>query len=492
MPARQLDLRARAAQTAASSPAPSPTMLPVVPLLRRCLLLSACLLGASGCVFGPLRQARVDALGAHGEVRAASVTVAPGAPPATSPALADAVRAQLQGRAQLAPAAAGDATAFRVELTAQEVPLAEGERAMAELLARAANQPPPRASLAVEGRLYAPGDQEPRGLVRWLQAGEPGVLAGPAGEAVGGALAEGIHAERRHFFDRRASDERRFLSPTATVMPAGAFSVSDDEVLMLRAAFGLGSRVQLDVWLGGLPIPLSGATALPLGHAVGAMAGVGVGVIGAFDVGLKFQLLEESAQVPGVTLSYDMLDGFGALFGGGAGFLLGNGVLIAAAPGVAAANVQLNVFALTVGKHFGNTDVNVGTYVIDNHNFLPQSAGFAVGVVSNGGVADTSASTPLPHLPTVVQPYLNLEQVLGPHSALALEVFPRWPASASFGTTGVRWQLGFDEPHGVWALDRVRVRLDAALVWLYAPASDVRPQGTVLPLPWLGLSVYVR
>ena len=38
-----------------------------------------------------------------------------------------------------------------------------------------------------------------------------------------------------------------------------------------------------------------------------------------------------------------------------------------------------NVFNLTVAKHFGPVQVTAGTYIFDNHNWLPQSANITIG-----------------------------------------------------------------------------------------------------------------
>ena len=102
-----------------------------------------------------------------------------------------------------------------------------------------------------------------------------------------------------------------------------------------------------------------------------------------------------------------------------------------------------------------------------------------------------SSSTPIPRIPTQVQAFVGAQYVLGPHSELAMELFPRQPFRDSFGTTGVRWLLGADAPRGPVAFDRLRVRIDVAALWVYLPPSeDGRRGGTPFPLPWVGLGLY--
>src|SRR5512140_672522 len=63
--------------------------------------------------------------------------------------------------------------------------------------------------------------------------------------------------------DRRPSDERLFLIPTPQTMQPGSLSLSDDAIVLVRAAVGISQRVQLDFRLGALPIPGVAGGALP-------------------------------------------------------------------------------------------------------------------------------------------------------------------------------------------------------------------------------------
>jgi len=110
-----------------------------------------------------------------------------------------------------------------------------------------------------------------------------------------------------------------------------------------------------------------------------------------------------------------------------------------------------------------------------------------------GAIDCGSGSAKLPRLPVQVQPFVGSELVLGPHSLLMVEALVREPISSSMATTGARWLIGSTHAHGPLALDRLRFRLDAAALWFYEPAAGgSRPHGArVLPLPWLGVGIYV-
>jgi hypothetical protein len=175
--------------------------------------------------------------------------------------------------------------------------------------------------------------------------------------------------------------------------------------------------------------------------------------------------------------------------------LAGNGVLAQGAAGAAGANLQFNLFSAVVGKHFGGFQLTAGAYVLDNHHLIPQKAAVVVGTSGGAGSGGGSESTTLERFPTQVQAFVGAQYVLGSHSELAAEFFPRKPFDESFGTTGVRWLLGSDRPSGPLALDRVRVRLDLAALWMYVPQyQSVRDGSTrggfAVPLPWVGLGLY--
>jgi hypothetical protein len=348
--------------------------------------------------------------------------------------------------------------------------------------------------LAIEGTLLAPQGERKLGLVRWESAGEPSSLAALAGHEAGEALGREMERRREDFVTRRAADERLFLTPTALTLQPGELVVSNDELLLFRAGVGLGRRVQLDVWGGGLPIPVAGGVPLPLLHVVGGAGGAALGVLGAFDLGIKVKLLDESRYLPGVSASYDFLNVFAGAVGGAGIVLLGNGVAAGGVAGAGGANLQFNLFTAVAAKHFGDFQLTAGGYLLDNHHFIPQKAAIVVGGAVTGGEDPTGGggggSTTIPRIPTQFQAFVGAQYVLGPHSELAAEFFPRKPFADSFGTTGVRWLLGSDTPRGPVALDRLRVRLDLAALWVYLPETRNGRGGFPFPLPWVGLGLY--
>jgi hypothetical protein len=284
-------------------------------------------------------------------------------------------------------------------------------------------------------------------------------------------------AEETSFAPRRAADERLFLSPTPDTLPPGHFVVSNDEVLLFRLGVGLTHRLQLDLWLGGFP--LAGAGVIPV-HGVLA-GGAGAGLVGVFDIGLKVRLLDEDATAPGIAFSYDLLDAFGAGVGVAGAVLDGTAPAGAGGAVVGGVSAQFNVFSLTVGKHFGSTHVVA---------FLPQSAGFAAGGATTGTGASTSGGTPIGRFPTTFSGFLAAEQVLGDHSALAVELAPGRTLADSSAVTGARWLVGFDEPVLFLPLNRLRLRLDLAFVWSVSAPTDVSPRSQVTFFPWLGIGFY--
>ena len=277
--------------------------------------------------------------------------------------------------------------------------------------------------------------------------------------------------------------------------------ISDDELLLVRLAVGVSRRLQLDLWTGGVPIPGAGGFGAA-GHGLVAVGGAGVVVLGFFDLGVKLKVLDETARLPGVAISYDMLDLFG-LAGAGVGVvLLADGAGGGGYGVVGGANAQFNLITAVAAKHFGPAQITAGAYVLDNHHVLPQSAGFQSSCAAaatdgsqaaGGGLLDCgSGSASLNRLPLHVQPFLGTELVLGPHSALMAEGLLERQLENSMVTTGARWLLGWSRPHGPLALDRIRFRVDLAALWLYEPAhGGSMPSGAkVLPLPWLGIGAY--
>jgi hypothetical protein len=457
---------------------------------------------------GGVREARVGALGAYPDARGIAVVSKSPSAGALDESIALGARRKLDAASLgAAPTDPLDHLTLRYAIeTAVEpsAPQSAPEGALSAVrsfagLAGVGASGGQAGRLVLAGELVAPDGRE-LGALRWEHEGTPQALAEQAGEETAVAVARLVEIYRGDYVARRAADERLVLTPTPLTLAPGELVVSDDELLLVRLGAGLTRRLQLDLWTGGVPIPgaVGGALAGPAILAGGAAGGV---ILGFFDLGLKLRVLDETARLPGVSISYDMLDLFG-LGDGGAGVLiardgaggLGYGV-------VAGANAQFNLVTLAAGKHFGPFQVTGGTWVLDNHHFLPQSAAFqgacaAAGASSQGAAAGAidcgSGGARLPRLPIQVQPFVGSELVLGRHSSLMMEALLEEHVQNTMVTTGARWLLGADHPRGPLALDRIRVRLDLAALWFYVPAQGgMHPSGAkVLPLPWLGLGFY--
>ncbi len=282
----------------------------------------------------------------------------------------------------------------------------------------------------------------------------------------------------------QAGDERLFFSPTGRTLPQGAVELSDDELLLLHLGVGVSRRVQLDLFAGGFPLPPVGGV-LPF---AGLAAGGAAGLVGAVDLGVKVRLVDEGVLVPAIAASYDLLDLFGA--GVGAGAVAGGGGA-GAGVGLAGVNAQLNLLQLVATKRFGEgTELTAGLRVLDNHNFLPQSASFAgVGTDASGQVGGATSGEKLAHLPTVVRGFVAAGQRLGPHSQLAVEVYPASRLVDSYAITGVRWIVGPEKPWGLLPVDKLRFRIDLAAVWVWfqPTGTNARPGLGALPLVGVGL-----
>ena len=341
--------------------------------------------------------------------------------------------------------------------------------------------------LTVDGTLYAPeGDRV--GEVRWEGAGQPGTLADSAGREAAAALAEHLEARRDDFVGRRAGDERLFLVPTPLTLAPGEWVLSSQELFIARAAVGVGRRLELDAWAGGVPLPVMAGTLGVFPHQLEGSGAGGVLFAGAVDLGLKLHLVEEGAILPGISVSYDMLDVFGTALGTSGGVSIGDGIVAEAGAGGGVANMQFNVVTATAGKHFGNTQLVGGAYFVDNHHFLPQAVAFAVQQGAGPAGSSSASARDLPMLPLQTIPFGAIEHVMGPHSTFVAELLPRKPWWDSVATTGVRWRLGFDRPLGPLALDRFRLTLDLAGVWAFIPTSE--QSGFVAPMPYLGAGLY--
>ncbi len=423
----------------------------------------------AACVGSGVRQVQVRPLGPYAQTRQVAITVAGDGPQAMKADLRDAFTAGLRGATGLQPTASPDPAAFQLALhliNAQVPAQAVEPTGKVEAFARGAvgqlgMGPLGAGRLTFEATLRAPDGATPLGVLRYDRHGDSVSVLEEAGKTAGETLGRQMSYREDQFVSRRAADERLFLIPTPLTLEKGEWFISDDELLLLRAGVGVSRRVQLDIWAGGLP--LYG----PLG------AGAGAVFLGVVDLGVKVAVLQESARLPGLSLSYDFLNVFGAGAAGTALPVGGGGLVV----GAGAGNAQFNLFTAVASKHFADTQVVLGTYLLDNHHILPQEAVFAT--------PDGATTQPIDRVPLQVQPFLGIEQVLGPHSALAVECLPRDTVRGSKASAGVRWLLGWSAPRGPLALDRIRFRVDLAAV-----VGEVS-SGSVLVAPWLGLGMYV-
>ncbi|HVO31108.1 MAG TPA: hypothetical protein VMV18_10240 [bacterium] len=469
----------------------------------------------SGCALGHVRELKVGAAGPYHDVHAVRVEVDGNAPAPVADAMRTSAQSELASAAGLAIAtsASGPSFLYTMHVTTALEPASSASAdatvgSMKSATGFAGADASRTGLLAFDGDLLAP-DGKRLGHVRWEGSGSPAASADRAAFQAAEHLGHRFYFRRDEWVDRRAADERLFLTATPMTLEPGEFVLSNDEGLLFRAGAGIGRRTQIDVWSGALPVPLAGGGPIFLIRAVGAAGGAGLLVLGFTDVGLKHRFLDETDTAPAISASYDLLDVFLGGVGGG-GIIVGADAIVGGAgAGVGLVNVQFNLGTLTIGKHFGRTHVVVGGYLLDNHHFLPQKAGFyAGGVVAasgNGGSGatgvTTSGGTKVPRLPTQYQAWGSASYTLGEHSALGMELMPRDPIAQSFGTTGVRWVLGGKRPWGPFALDRVRFRIDLAAIWLYTPprAKQTNPDGStsaavpalIAPrLPWFGVGMY--
>ncbi|MBS2032485.1 MAG: hypothetical protein JST54_31605 [Deltaproteobacteria bacterium] len=455
-------------------------------------------MSALGCASAPLRS-DVSGLGRY-DTRAVQIDVDGAGDPALHDLLRDGAAAALVNDRGLQPALAGDPNALHLALHVEKAsePHANDAKANDIVPVNVQFADDRSGRLVVQGELTGP-DGDRLGHVRWDAAGRPADAAPNAGHALAGAVDQAY--ARGDVVVRRASDERLILTPTAVTLRPGELELSDDEVLAFRLAGGVSDRVQLDVWGGGLPMAVPAGGGLPLPGAIIGGAGGVAALASVLDLGVKVRVLDESNVRPSIAVSYDCLianlAAVGAGVGGGVG---GDGFGVAGGVGVADVHAQFNVFSAEATKHLGHGQLTLGTYVFDNHNFLPQSAELA-GVIVGGGAGGSSASggggaaaktTSIQHVPTQVEPFVSGSYALGPHSALAMESFPWTSLRPVLGTTGVRWQLGGGEKVGPLFLNRVTVRLDAAVVWVHYDSTDPQTKqetSGVGYLPWVGVGV---
>ncbi|MDF1561656.1 MAG: hypothetical protein P1V51_01360 [Deltaproteobacteria bacterium] len=465
---------------------------------RGSLLLALLLASACGTLPG---RGRVAPLGRHAGIRNVRATgegpVAGPIAAAAGPALAEAAGLTSE---------AGE-PAFRLEIRILEArSVLTGSRSdTVDLVGRMVDHSR-SGRLIVEGLLALP-DGTLVGRSRWGAPGAPpgqeAALHERAGRELGRQLGLRVGHARTRFVARDTGDERILLSPSELTLRPGHLLVSNDELLLFRMAMGLSDRVQLQLWLGGFPVPGAIGGAVPAGGLIAGGAG-GLAIFGFFDLGLKVKILDEQAKLPGVALAYDLLDLFGAGIGGGGVAFLGNGVAGAGFVAVGGANMQFNLFTLTVGKHFGprrRTHLVAGAYLLDNHHLLPQSFSFrsacgagGLGAPGVGGGVDVCAGDDrvIERIPVQLLPFFAAEQRVGQRWSFATELLPRAPFRDTMLTTGLRLQIGPGSGKGLMGPEAFRLRLGFALLWVWAQDADTGEGGKILPLPWLSLGVHLQ
>ena len=455
------------------------------------------IVGALGCASAPLR-ADVSGLGRY-DTRAVQIDVDGAGDTELHDRLRDGAATALTTEHGLQPALAGDARALHLALHVEKASAPHANDASNSLVPVNVQLADDRSGrLVVQGELTGP-DGDRLGHVRWDAPGRPDDAANNAGHALAVAVDQAY--ARGDVVVRRASDERLFLTPTAVTLRPGELELSDDEVLAFRLAGGVSDRVQLDVWGGGLPLAVPAGGGLPLPGAVIGGAGGVAALATVLDLGIKVRVLDETNWRPSVAVSYDCLIANLAAVGAGVvGGVGGGGFMAAGGVGVADVHAQFNVISAMATKHLGHGQLTLGTYIFDNHNFLPQSAEFG-GVILGAGASGNSAggdgmgeakTASLDHVPTQVQPFVSGAYSLGPHSALAMEIFPWTSLRPVMGTTGVRWQIGGGEQVGPIFMNRVTVRLDAAVVWVHFDSTDPQTKqetSGVGYLPWVGVGI---
>jgi len=336
--------------------------------------------------------------------------------------------------------------------------------------------------------LDAPERGKPVGALFWDGFGgtDAPSTARAGGEEAGERMGREIATQRERWFSRRIGDERLILTSTPSLIPPGEWVLSNDEGLLFHLGRGLYHWLQLDLTLGALPIPVAGGIGYA-GEGV-AVAGVaGIGVIGTLGVGLKFKLLEEGPAWPGVAASYDMVNVWGGALGGGGVALLGKGIAAAAAGGAAGFNLQFNLFTGSVSKHFGDwLQVGTGLYVLDNHNFIPQSAGFVVADTTGGGSSGSTRITD--RVPTLTVPWISVEAAAGNHFRFISEYL--FAPGDDWFLLGMR-SLVYRTRLGLARTGHVALKIDTSLMFnRYTDShTDRRKTGV---FPWLGLGLYLR
>lgn len=239
-------------------------------------------------------------------------------------------------------------------------------------------------------------------------------------------------------------ESRMWARVVALCLP-GSVSLSDDAVLLVRAAAGVSRRVQLDLRIGALPIPGAAGGALPFPGGIAVGGGAGLVVVGLVDAGIKVRVLTETLTRPGIAVSYDLVDVFAGAVGGAGIALAGAGAAGGGVVAVGGGNLQFNLFSLSAGKHLGPAQLVAGTYVLDGHHYLPQSTRFAtacgaggVGTAGDGGRVEPcgSGGTTIERIPLQVQPFFGAELRVGKASSLAADILA---SSRLRDTVGDHW-----------------------------------------------------
>jgi hypothetical protein len=296
-----------------------------------------------------------------------------------------------------------------------------------------------------------------------------------------------IARQRERWFTRRVGDERLFLTATPNLIPPGEWVLSNDEALVFHLGRGFYDWLQGDLTLGALPVPVAAAGAIAGGGGAAAGGVAGFGVIGILNLGVKVRVLEEGALLPGVALSYDMVNVWGAAFGAGGVALLGKGVAAAAAGGAAGFNLQFNLLTASVAKHFRDwLQVGAGLYVLDNHSFMPQSEGFYV--ADTFGDSASSSSRITDRVPTLAAPWLSVEAAAGNRVRFISEYL--FAPGSDWFVLGMR-TLMYRTRFGLARAGHVAAKLDTAVLFTRYTEHDTGER-RIVPLPWLGLAFYLR
>ncbi|HYV43519.1 MAG TPA: hypothetical protein VFA20_01615 [Myxococcaceae bacterium] len=448
----------------------------------RLLVLFACCALSAGCAFGNVREKEIGALGPYRDMPVRALSVGgPDVPQEVSNELQAGLNRGLESwnKEHAPPGPLTPETVLEVQPELLDVHVAKAGASTTSPVAAAASQI--GLAGAVESNrisllllLHAPGVSDPIGELHWEGAGGSlSEVASQAGVGSAEALVKEMKERRDQWVTRRAGDERYLLTPSARLLDPGEFVLSDDELLLFHLGAGITRWLQVDLGLGGLPLPAAGAIPI-VGHGVGAAGGAGILVLGAVDVGFRIRVLEEGQYWPGIAVGYDMMDAFAAGLGGAGIFFAGNGIGAIAGGAVLGVNVQLNIFTAMANKRVGAFDFGAGAAIFDNHHFLPQSAGFAAGIPL---VAVDTSVKDLDRMPTVVVPFVSVEATPWEWLHFIQEVLPQQPVANSFGSTTIRivW--------GPSALSPLRLKLDLAIIEAFGNEG-------LVPLPWASAGVY--